>query len=595
MSEVIIDDGSFDWSAGVDSLSVPTLQSQLTTNGLHRNQLAWLINAGVRDGGITQRTGWEFKGRIHDGSGLFQDATIYEPSFAVPYLIAQISGKLLKIDPDFASPVQEISTPSTRNPATVPYAYMQQGEEFLIIQAGDFGLVPVPTLPLFWDGSTLRRSVGLAGGPTRELPAATAMDYYQGRLWYAQGRTISAGDIVGDTASGTLAYNFRDAILKVTENALAVSGDGFTVPSQAGNIRAIKHSANLDTTLGQGNLFVSTSKTIYSLTVPITRADWIAATSNNQPLMTVVQINNGMVNDRSVVPVNGDLFYQSLEPAVRSLISAIRYFQQWSNTQISANEERILAFNDRSLMRFATGCLFDNRLLQAVLPRQTEQGVVHDVVLPLDFAPISSFGKQIGPSWEGSWEAMPVFKLLSGDFGGLERAFAIVRAATGEIDLYEITNAERFEFDRTRRVIWQIEFPAFTWAKEYDLKKLVSAELWVDKLLGDVDFTMEWRPDGDVCWQLWHKWKECVPKDSCDPLLDTHTPLCYPPTNFRESYRYSMTLPKPPEICQSTSHRPKHIAFQHQLRLTIKGWCRIRGLVVHAEKFAKKLYEGMVC
>ncbi len=65
--------------------------------------------------------------------------------------------------------------------------------------------------------------------PTPQLPAAGPMVYYQGRLWYAIGRIFTAGDIVGGP-SGTLAYNFKDSILMVTENPLAIGGDGFAVP-----------------------------------------------------------------------------------------------------------------------------------------------------------------------------------------------------------------------------------------------------------------------------------------------------------------------------------------------------------------------------
>ncbi len=607
MPNGIITDGSADFSGGVDSIKVSTIQSALAPNGLARNELAWLINSSVRDGGITQRTGWEFKGRITDGSHLFQDIALYEPDFNIPYLIAQIGGRILKIDPDFGSPVVDLSAASgLTNPPTIPRAFMQQGEQFLIIQAGDLGLVGTPTLPLFWDGATLRRSNGLVPGPgkTAELPAATAMDYYQGRIWYARGRVVSAGDIVDNTASGTLFYSFRDSILKVTENPLAIAGDGFTVASQDGNIRALKHSANLDATLGQGNLYIGTSRAVYSLTVPITRTDWINASANNQPVMTVVLLNNGMVNDRSVVAVNGDLFFQALEPSIRSLITAIRYFQQWGNTQISANEERILQFNDRSLMQFSTGCQFDNFLLEAVLPKQLPQGVVHQAIIPLDFTPVSSFGKRIAPAWDGHWQGLQILKLISGDFGGLERAFAVVvNEVDSGIDLWELTNSERFDFDNTRRVEWQIEFPSFTWGKEFELKKLVSAELWVDKLFGDVDFTMEYRPDGDVCWHLWHKWKECAPKSNCDPLVQAIraangppiSQVCYPLVNCRESFRSTMTLPKPPEECQTTSKRPVYIGFQMQPRLTIKGWSRVRGILLHAEPVMRELYKDLVC
>lgn len=600
---VIITDGSTDFSGGVDSVKVSTVASDLSPNGLGRNQTSWLVNATVRDGGILQRTGWQFKGVIHDGSALFQDAQVYEPDFALPYLMAQIGGRIYTFDPDFLGPVIDRSSQfGLFNPPNVPLAYMVQGESFMVIQAGDYGLVPTPTLPLFWDGNILRRSNGITGQISQpninELPAAGPMDYYQGRIWYAQGRLVAAGDIVRDQGSGDLTpYNFRNSILRVTENPLSASSDGFTVPSNAGNIRAIKHSNSQDATLGQGNLYIFTPKQVYSLQVPITRNDWIAATANNQPQMNVVVINNGGVSDRSVVAVNSDLYFQSLEPSIRSLLAALRYFGQPGNTSISANENRILQFNDRSLMKFSTGAYFDNRLLQAVLPKQLPQGVIHQAILPLDFTPVSSFGTSLQPVWEGHLEGLQVLKLLTMDFGGLERCFAIVVSEIdSSIQLWELSDALRFDEEGPdeNRVTWQIEFPAYTWGKSFDLKKLVSAEIWIDKLYGDVDFTLEYRPDGDVCWHPWMKWKECTAKNSCDPLLSPTSP-CYPLTTYRESFRSTMTLPKPMEECQVVSGRPAYIGYQFQPRLTIKGWCRVRGILLHAEPVSRELYKDMVC
>lgn len=113
---------------------------------------------------------------------------------------------------------------------------------------------------------------------------------------------------------------------------IAFGGDGFTVPSNAGNIRGITHETQLDASLGQGRLLVGTIKSIYALQVPVSRTDWIGATNANQPLQTVVSTANGWVNDRSIVHVNSDIFFQSLEPAVRSYISGLRYFGTWGNT-----------------------------------------------------------------------------------------------------------------------------------------------------------------------------------------------------------------------------------------------------------------------
>jgi hypothetical protein len=684
-NDVTLFDGSSDFSGGVNSLKVTTVASARTPNGLARNELAWLINATVRDGGITQRWGWQPRGTIHDGSALYQGASIYEPDGANPYIMALIGGSLFRVDPDFLSAVvnETAAFPDTGMPPTQPQAFFAQSENFLVIQSGD-----LKTLPLFWDGTKLRRSNGVnnsvngstpatyaltttapwqippvgstvvialsanypgqlndigtwttqvtnysggtfqvtnigvnmvtlktiassyvggnyavgtynfnttrtQSGPTNELPAAGPMIYYQGRMWYAQDRIVSAGDIVGDQASGTAAYDFRDAILKVTENPLAIGGDGFSVPSNAGTIRGLAFVATQDTALGQGNLIVATRKSLFSLFVPVTRNDWIAANGNNSPLMTVIQRDNGWVNQDSIVAYNGDLYAQSLEPSIRSFIAALRYFQQWANPPTSSNENRILGFVDRALMHFSSGIAFDNRLLQATLPVQKPQGVVHQAILPLDFTPLSTLNTQRPPNWEGHYDGLDFLKLLEMDFGGRQRAFGIVLSRVDQsIQLWELVQGEQTE-NGDSRIVWQIETPAWTFGNETKLKKLTGGELWFDQLSGTVDFMVEYRPDGDVCWHLWKQWEVCTPRNSCENAVN---PVCYPAKQYGNSYKWSQTLPVPPEEgCETQQGRPAYIGYQFQTRITIKGFCRIRQIQVFGELQERELYANSTC
>lgn len=680
-------DGSTDFSGGVNSVAVTTLASERSPGGLKRNETAWLVNAGCRDGGITQRAGWLRVGKIADG--LFQGKFVYKPVGAFPYELWVVSGAILKVDLDTGAVVNLSQQFNLYNHPTQPFAYFVQAEEFCVIQSGDNS-----TLPLFWDGATLRRSNGLTGvvggqpgafytlnfvnwatiapvgntfncpitvagplfgnqgtlgvlgtfevtnagaltfqlrtiasdyvgqkiapatiqpdypfqvAPTpspaniNEIPAATTMVYYMDRIWYAKERVVTAGDLVFGT-SGTAAYGFRDSVLKVTENPLALGGDGFIVPSQDGNIRALQYGASIDAALGQGRLFIFTIKAVYALQVPVSRDAWIAAGEGNQPLMTVVQLANGSVNDRSVVPVNGDLFYQSLEPGIRSLMQSIRYFTQWANTSLSANENQILQFNDRSLLRAASGIFYNNRLLQTSLPRETNQGIVHDAILPLDVLPVSSFDQQRRPNWEGSYEGLPVFQMAVADFGGRERAFGAMLSVDGSLELWELTYSGKFDFadelnDMARRVVWQVDTPAWTWANtigELELKKLVGAELWVDRLYGTVNFEIEYRPDGATCWIPWIKWKECNAKNTAEIA---GLPPGYP-VPLGECYRSTLVLPKPPENCAPCGiGRPAYVCYQAQIRLTVKGFARLRGIWVWAEGVERAMYpeKNMVC
>lgn len=590
-------DGSLDFSGGVNSYSVTTIQSEKNPNGLRRNQVAWADNCTMRGGGICQRTGWVKIGVINCQLGKYQGSIIYNPLWDnLPYLVSSIGGRIYKIDVDDPASAVELTAvdPLLVNPSANEVSYFLQAEQFLIVQAGDY-----VTNPLFWDGTTLRRSKGItdpgvaSGTPnTNEIPAAGPMDYYMNRIWYAQGRTYSAGDIVGGP-SGVIIPSHVDSILNVTENPLCVGGDGFSVPSGTGNIRCLTHTSNINATLGEGQLMIFTRKDVFAMTVPVTRSDWVGADTNARPLQTVVQMNNGAVNARSMVAVNGDLFFQSFEPSIRSLVIAMRYYDQWGNTPISINENRILAFNDRGLMRFASGILFDNRVLQCVLPFETPVGVAHKAVVPLNFDVISTLDTKLPPVWEGMYEGLDILELVSSDFAGRERAFAIAWSEEEQnIQLWELTNYSKTDRD-DNRVAWYIETPAYTWGDEFQLKKLVSAELWIDKLFGKVFFEVDYRVDGDPCWYPWHKWNDCTSRSTCEDVHNpSASPYCEP---HRESFRQTVTLPKPQPVCEAASGRPTYIGYQFQVRIRIKGWCRIRGLLLKAEKVEQKLYHNMVC
>lgn len=615
-----------DWSGGVDSVKVTTVQSELNPNGLARNELAWLNNGTVRDGGISPRLGWQYLFDLNDGSGIYQGGYLYCPTDdGLPYIVCVISGELFWVDL-ISGIITNLSDPifsvhhniSYMLPANIERATFCQAEEFLIIQAGDY-----TTNPLIWWGSPwnlMHQSLGLnppvnpGVGGTSQIPPAGPMDYYMGRLWYGRGRQYGAGDLVGGP-SGTATFgglpfdlNFRNSIFEVTENPLCVNGLDFTVPSQAGNIRAIKHSASINTQTGQGLLYIFTRNSVYSMEVPVSRADWIG-TGNQQSYdyttgaaiptaqgqmatQRVVQMVNGAVNDNSVVSVNGDLYYQSFEPGIRSLVTAVRYFEQPGNRMIDNQVYRLIKWNDRELMRFASGIYFDNRLIQTQLPEQTDQGVISRATAVLDFVPLSTNKGEGQSIWEGMYENVKIMQLFEGDFQGRQRAFAIVRAENGRMQVWELSaGLQDFNEFGDARVTMIIEFPAYNFSDLFKLKKLVSGELWFDRLIGTVDFQMDYRVDGDHCWNLWHIWQECSARDSSEDV----PPLIYPRTEYCESYRWTKTLPLPPASCNPQMRRPMNVGYQFQPRLVIKGNCRIRGLLLKAEKVDESVYSNLVC
>jgi hypothetical protein len=604
-SDVRLVTGQFNFDDGVDSSKVPLIQSAINPSGLKRSQIAWGSNLTCRGGGLTQRYGWQPLVTIADGTTLYQGGWLYDasvlPAPGNPYLMLSIGGRMIQVRVDTDNSVHDV-TGAFPDPANVPQAYFTQGERFMVKQAGDG-----TTLPLFWDGVALRRSVGLAGGPPAELPAATSMTYYMGHIWYANGRIVAAGDMVDNTSSGTAPYNFDDSILKETENPLTAGGDGFRVPATAGNIRALNFPIALDQTLGQGPLFIFTPKQIYSLTVPVSREDWINSTNtgsspSTMPLLRVVMNNNGTVSERSVVSLNGDLFYQSLDPAIRSFFMALRYFSNsWGNRGISNNINRILQFNDRSLMHVASGWEFGGRLYQTQLPIVTPCGIAHQALAVLDLDPITTLQDQKPPAWDGSSEGLDILQGFSGNFGGLERAFAIVRSRVdGSIQVWEFTSSNRFE-NGDNRVGWYFESPSFDFSEyprsqgggPFELKEIDGLDLWLDRVYGTVDVTVQFRPDEDACWYDWAKTTICAARTSCE---DINNPVCYPLETKGEQYRVPLGFPKPSStVCSLGNNRPVTWGYKFQLRISIRGWCRVRGYHLYCLPKDAAPFYAQVC
>lgn len=580
-------------------------------DGVNINELSWAINCSVRGGGIGQRPTLHPLVQTAHWSGNYQGGILYQPDATDPILILAIGGRIYRVRVDTDNSVTDLSALyGVGLPPASTHAYFTQAEMFAVIQAGD-----LVTKPLFYDfgqqglrPESLRSSHGFVGvgDPANEIPPAGPMAYHAQRLWYAFGRNYAAGDIVRNQTSGTATpdWSYRDSVVKVTENPVAYGGDAFIVPTVAGNIRSFGIASNQNSALGESDLFIFTRRSVYACSAPITRDDWTSSTFNNMPIQKVTLTKGGAYGDRCVVPVNTDLFFSGPPDGdIRSIRTAVRDQLTWGNVPLSNNINRALANNDRSLMFDASGIQFDNRLLMTMLPTLTPAGTGFQSIVPLDFDTISTFQTALeasrSPAWEGIYDfsAGPlVLQLFEGDFGGRERAFAVVWSELrSQVEVWEIRPDLRFE-NGDNRVTRLIEFPAYAFGDPYGLKELDSGELWIDKLLGMVNFVFEYRPDAYGCWQFWHAYQRCAAKDCRDYVDNPCADSGYPLPLDCEQDAMPITLPRPPlPHCKPGDFRPMTWGYQFQVRLTITGWCRVRGLILHALWREKKPYEGLAC
>jgi hypothetical protein len=439
-------------------------------------------------------------------------------------------------------------------------------------------------LPLIFDGSSVRRSLGDAGN---EIPPFYCGAYVNGRCWFSLiNRTeFMGGDLVG-SSSGSVSLGRIDAVLKVTQNQYWNEGGAFTVPSEAGLITAITSPVTLDASLGQGPVLVSCTNAIFSINAPPDATTW---KNLSYPIQTVALRDYGMLSPYGLATVNADLWYRSTD-GIRSLISAVRNFNQgWGNTPMSHEMSRVIDADNVDLLEFCSMVLFDNRLLTTCNPTQTTKGVVHEGVVALNFDEVSGMFRKSSPAYDGLWTGIRSYQLIRCRPSGVERCFALCEGADG-FEIWEILKDGDFDtfIDgngniRTTPIECVVETRSLTFASPFDLKKLDFAEFFVDRLAGSVDFDIRLRPNQYPCWIPWHQWRECNTVNRCDEKCDV-------PLNYVPGYRTYMRTPTAPETCITGIPKPVNIAYEWQLRIQWTGKCRVKQIRPHALQSLNQVY-----
>lgn len=401
-----------------------------------------------------------------------------------------------------------------------------------------------------------------------ELPIGRMGAYVLGRNWMALSDGISflASDQVGD-ASGSSAYNYRDAVLCVTENNLLAQGGSFRVPSSAGDIRFVCAMATLDASLGQGPVQVGTPTTVFSCSASIAGQDWTTITN---PILTESLIGNGGMGQNSAVVVNGDLIMRSMD-GLRSLILARREFATWGNTPISNEVRSLLANDPKELLPWCSTVFFDNRLLATTGLTAGTQGVYGSKTVALNCDPVSSLRGKAPSVYDGVWQDLNVLKYITGVFNGVQRCFAFVSNTTSNlIEIWEVLpTAEPLDGSTpdptdyldngTDNITMSVETPVLfdtlPGKQKNDLCRLTGGEIYVKDLFGDVTFTVYFRPDDNTVWHTWATWT---------------VPLA-------ASYMPRMGFGEPPDDADNVTGRPWREGYNFQFKIVAQGHCTIMG------------------
>jgi hypothetical protein len=403
-----------------------------------------------------------------------------------------------------------------------------------------------------------------------ELPPGRMGDYGMGRYWQSlpNGINFIAGDIVGGP-SGTPAYNYRDSVLKVSENALISGGGFFSVPSNLGLINAMRFTSQLDASLGQGPLMVSTPGGVFSCNAPTDRTTWRSLTS---PILSESLIGFGGTGQDSTTVINGDLIMRSPD-GLRSLLMARRDFWSWGNTPISFEVQPVLNQDLTAGIPFESSVQFDNRMLTTCSPVQAGSVWYFPNMISLNFDPLSSIQGKAASVYDGVWNGMNIIKMIANVFNGVVRCFAFCyNTATSTLEVREILTTGTLD-DGVTPITWSFETPMlFNTPGEkgyFDLSTLEDCEFYVSGVTPGqpVNFTVSYRSDFSSAWTPWHSFTLPAPSSP----------------NAEQGVRLGLGRPKS-GIGNNSNSTATSSGRWFQLQFVMQGSCVFKGLRIAASR-----------
>ena len=506
----------------------------------------------------------------------FQGAMFYNESDTVQHTIVVAGGKVYKTTPGSAIDddwtVVDITNSVTVS-SSVQRVHMIQAEKYLIIQDGT-------NAPFLWSHDTSVLASARASVPgSDEVPIGSGpMAYGNGRLWVAKGTEFVASDIHGGDST----------IIKFTENTYISGGGAFRVPSGTGGITALQFLTRINSALGTGEMMAYTSDGAFTICLPLNRYDWADFTD---PIQKVALPDNGAMSQFSTVGVNNDQFIRSRD-GVRSLKDAVRAFGDPGNTLMSREINRILKHDDQSYLAQSSAVLFDNRLLfTAVTDYDGTSGIGFKGLAVLDFDIVSGLRGNAPAVWEGFWRMkitrsetetdFDILQIYKGRYSNAERAFVAVRNEDNELEFWELKReSDNLYYDTDgateHRITSELETPSFNFEAIGSAKELESADMWVDKVAGQVDFTIEFRPDQYPCWQDWQTWTENAAADSAD------------------QYRPRMRIGRPLDTAEAAVGNRINYGWEFQSRLKWTGHARLKLFRMNARAVQEEPYDDVV-
>lgn len=479
------------------------------------------------------------------------------------------------------------------NPTTFDFVHIFQAEYFAITLAGQ-------NPPIIYDGGMSYQAT------PNQIPPGIFGIYIWGRIWvvFPNRRNFVAGDLVG-SSSGTANASYMDAILNMTENTFLNGGGLFTAPSNRGAISALTELAQVDTSLGTGNLLVGVSKGLFSVNTPTDRTTW---QNLSYPIQTISLLSHGPTGPRFTCAENNDIWYRS-RVGICSYKNARREINEEGNTPQSHEiSVKLLNHDDKALLFYGSCFSFDNRLYFTCSPYRDPNGVAHRGMAVMNLDEVTNLTMKDPPLWEGVYTGLNVLQFVPIDFNDQDKAIAIVLDGTaiefwelgqpGYYDLFYSTVNSVANVNRTA-ITPVMETRAFTCGDGDMLKQLLTASIYLDQLADNVTLVIKYRPDQYPTWTTWATINLCANVSQCSVLPANPPGSCVVLQQNYEQYAAKIILPQPEGLDNLLSNRPMTWGYEHQIRIEATGKFRLRKFIIECEPQSQKTTDtspdGVTC
>jgi hypothetical protein len=531
---------------GVSSAVVPAL--------LPSNQLAWGGNIDVRGGLPSTRP--NISACINLPPGLIQGAEYFGVQGGM--IVASIAGEMWRLRINANSfAVEEIPLGFVNSPV-IKQVWMTQTVETLVIQDGQSDAI-------LYDGSTAVRAV------YPQVPRGRQMAYGNGRLWVAvDANNVLAGDIRTNSAGSELRFT----------EATFFSGGGklfFTRPITGMAFIPVTGQADY------GALLIFGAGQTNAVRADITkRSDW----ADIPGFETAILRSVGAASQWGIVSVNQDLFWRDSNGGIRSIRNALADESGPGSAPVSREVSRITDFDSQRQLAFCSSIYFQNRLLMTASPYLLPNGGVgFKNLISLDFAPLSSMGGKSQAAYNGQWNGLRFVKLVSGDFNGKNRAFALTTDDDGNNALWEFGTGTRGDVahecdgetvDVENPIKCFVEYPLRDFGQPKNRKRLERCDIWLSDVDGTLDLKVYWRADNSQQWLLWDE------DTTCAKTTDASTVTPHVWKNLLSQYRPQFkTFTIPDDVIEQVGYAAQ-VGFGFQIRLVWTGQAKIYKVMLHA-------------